>query len=105
MDVYNIQINIENDRSKLVEEYKLIFSQYPDLERLARAYWEKTANANQVSDPQAYEEAILSATVIEMSDILLESDIFVSAMALKDANLLDNAIIESLAMIDIVPDL
>jgi len=96
--------NESRSREKLVEEYKLIFKQFPELKEWAQKYWEEIKVLEAEEDAIEKEEQILSRTVFAMSHILLNNNTFIQAMGKTGSDPTTNAVFESLEMIDIFPD-
>ena len=96
--------NESRSREKLVEEYKLIFKQFPELKEWAQKYWEEVRGLKTEKDAVEKEEQFLSRAVVCMSYILLNNNIFIQAMNKTGSDPTTNAVVESLAMIDIFPD-
>jgi hypothetical protein len=93
------------DRQRLIRDYKIVFEALPQIKRLALDYWEQikdltSSNTNLVEA----ESAIFLDTVVKMSEILLEDDNFQLAMGKAGVNPEENAIIESVLMIEVVLD-
>lgn len=57
------------------------------------------------SDSVEKESEILTDTIVQMVDILVGSSLFLKAMRKANSDSLENAIPESLKMIDIIQDL
>ncbi len=96
--------NENRSREKLVEEYKLIFRQLPELKEWAQKYWEEIRGLEAGENAVEKEEQILSRVVVSMSDILLNNNIFIQALGKTGSDPVTNAVVESLTMIDIFPD-
>lgn len=94
------------ERAQLVKTYRRIFDWKPELKDLASSYWDQMGLLD-LDDPRtsAIEEGISGKIVIQMADILLDNPVFKRAIREAGVDPLDTAIQESLAMIDIIPDL
>ncbi|PIS13893.1 hypothetical protein COT65_01730 [Candidatus Shapirobacteria bacterium CG09_land_8_20_14_0_10_47_13] len=100
------KVSPAGERGQLVEAYRLVFRWLPELRTLASGYWSQIGLLN-LEGPGASsaEESILRKTAVQMADILLDNPAFKGALEKTGADPINTAIQESLAMIDIIPDL
>ncbi len=97
---------IDKRRPKLVKDYQLVYESIPQLKELALGYWEKTGKLlSDDVDIVEEENLIFSSTVLEMAKILLEDKNFQAAMSRVGTNSEENAIVESVLMIETVLDI
>lgn len=88
-----------------IAEYSLILDYFPVLKRLAIDYWNRVLFLEPGPESIKREGVILTETVIQIANVLLDSPIFMAAMRKSGADPLKSAIYESLITIDIVQDL
>jgi len=96
---------IDHNRQKLIRDYKIVFEALPQLKQLALGYWEQIKELTSSSlHPLEDESTIFSDTVLKMAQILLEDENFQSTMKKVGVNAEENAIIESVLMVETVLD-
>lgn len=93
------------DRQRLIEDYKVVFESLPRLEHLAMGYWQHIGVLTHGPAAAEEERIIFVNTVIEMAEILLDDGIFQRAMSQVGAKMEENAIMESILMIEVVQDI
>lgn len=100
-------ITAEKERQQSMDQTRQIFRYLPRLRILASGYWDKLdlLQVNSQENIEETEEKILKDVVIQMANILLDDPIFNKAVQKTNVNPLDEALMECLQMIDIIPDL
>lgn len=89
----------DRHRQELIQEYSLIFETYPELKKTAQKYWTQVRGMNSKQERMLFDKAVL-----EISNQLLDNEVFLAAMDQEGKDPIECAIIESFSMIDIVPD-
>lgn len=88
----------------LRQEYQLLFGHLPVLKKIALCYWEFLDEiVTGAGDFRVQEEERFDLTVLAMSRVLLNDPTYSQAMAKAGVDPYDNAILESMKMIDIAP--
>ena len=96
---------VDKDRQKLVCEYRVVYEEIPQLKELALGYWQSIKNLSPDDiDAVSKENSIFNRTVLDLSNILLNNQSFQKAMLISGADPEENAIIESIFMIETVFD-
>lgn len=95
----------DRDRQKLGEEYRVVFEHLPQLKWLALSYWQQTERLFPGPDAIEEEKNIFHETIFEMANILLDDQQFQIAMEKEGVNAVENAIIESILMVETVLDI
>lgn len=93
------------ERERLVKEYRLIFDSVPLLKELALGYWKEVERLEDNPNAISLEEELFDCTVINIANILLDDTTFMKAMRQEGTDPINNAIIESFYMLEVVLDI
>jgi len=75
------------------------------LKELALSYWQQTERLSPGPDAVEDERSIFHKTILEMANMLLNDQSFQTTMQKEGVNVAENAIIESVLMVETVLDI